>query len=657
MATVPSAGVTVDPTAAAPGGGDDLVCVLAPCVSLADRKPRQYGSAAAIILNHGYCEGVEYAAMHFAGTGLPLLFVGMPIGTAGAVSRSTGFTNTGTSVVTAVAGVNGVLAEHDGVVKVVAGGTIGTSQIKLDLSLDGGRSFQPVRLGTAVSYAIPNVGVTLNFAAGTLVTGDTALQWYGSGPLVNTADLAQVRANLAADQRIFRTLLVIGDAQNLAGASALVTQLNAYATENDRHILGRWSVRDRLAQASMSIPQGRMTGTPTLTFAEVGGTGDTVTRNSGSWLADGYVVGDTVTFTGTALNNVSGPVAGVTDAVLTFGTTDLAAEVIAVQPGGVASTSYPTITFAEVGATGDTITRSRGSWLVDGFRVGDTFTVTGSASNNVSSDALTGVTASTLTLNTTDLAAEVISAAGLTIVSNQTKSAWMAARDAEFATLDAQPRIDLSAGRSNEPSPFSGWERRVPAAWLASVREYQHDLHIPTWRKDLGPVGVGGGLFNSSGDLVEWDDRVDGGAGSAARFTTLRTWANGPRGTFVTLSLTRAGDGQIASLTHNQVVINAAANTVQIATENVIGRTLQLNSDGTATKESLGVIASEVNNALRLVLLADRGEGPRVSSAVWSADPSVVFNVPEPIMLGVLRLLLNGTVHSVETRVRVQANG
>jgi hypothetical protein len=657
MSAVPRATVTVDPTSAAPGGGDDLICVLAPCVSLADRKPRQYGNVASLILNHGYCEGAEYAALHFAATGLPLLFVGMPIGTAGAVSRSTGFTNTGSSVVTAVAGVNGVLAEHEGVLKVVAGGTIGTSQIKLDLSLDGGRSFQPLRLGTANSYVIPNVGVTLNFGAGTLVTGNTVLQWFGSGPLVNTADFAAVRAELAAGLRQFRSLLVVGDCQNLAGANALVTQLNAYATENDRHVYGRWSVRDRLAQAQMSIPQARLTGTPTLTFAEVGATLDTVTRNTGSWLADGFVNGDTVTFAGTALNNVSGPITALTDTVMTFGTTDLAAEVIAVQPGGVTCTGSPTITFAEVGATADTITRSRGSWLVDGFRVGDTLAVTGTASNNVSTDALAGVTALVLTLGTTDLAAEVIGAAGLTIISNQTKAVWMAARDAEYATLDGQPRIDLSAGRSSETSPYTGFERRVPAAWLASVREYQHDLHIPTWRKDLGPIGTGGGLFNANSDLVEWDDRVDGGAGSAARFTTLRTWANGPRGTFVTLSLTRAGDGKIESLTHNQAVINAGCNTVQLATENVIGRTLQLNSDGTATKESLNVIQGEVNAQLEAALLASRGEGPRASSAVWTPASDDVYNVPEPLMNGVLALLLNGTVHSVATRVRVQTNG
>jgi hypothetical protein len=227
----------------------------------------------------------------------------------------------------------------------------------------------------------------------------------------------------------------------------------------------------------------------------------------------------------------------------------------------------------------------------------------------------------------------------------------MAEVDAAFASIDGQPRLDLSAGRGATPSPYSGWLRRIPAGWYTSVREYQHDLHIPTWRKDLGPVGAD--LFDADQNLTEWDDRVDGGAGSAARFTTLRTWANGPRGGFVTLSMTRAGDGQIASLTHNESVINAGANAVQLATENVVGRTLQLNLDGTATKESLNVIAGEVNAAVAAVLLASRGEGPRASSAIWTPASDDLYNIPEPTMNGVLALELNGTVFRVATRVRV----
>src|SRR5690606_22591951 len=297
---------------------------------------------AAIVADHGYCEGAEYAAMHIAATGLPVLFVSMEIGTLGAVSRFTQHENTGDSVVTVTAGSDGVLAEHDGVLQVVAGGTIGTSQIKLNLSLDGGRTFQPIRLGTATSYVIPNVNVTVSFAAGALVTGDRIAEWHGSAPRITPADIADVRAEWAAGSRTFRSALLCGDLPNAAAATSFVTQLNAYATENDRHIYGRASVGDRLPQAFMSKPVARMTGNPTLTFAEVGATADTITRATGSWLADGFVVGDTITITGTASNNLSAIIVAVTATVITLGSEDLAAEVTA----AATIVGYPTLAFA-----------------------------------------------------------------------------------------------------------------------------------------------------------------------------------------------------------------------------------------------------------------------------------------------------------------------
>ncbi len=651
MASLPRATTVLSPTSSVPGQGDDLICVLAPVPTLADMVPRLYGSAAAVFADHGYSEGVEYVALHTAGTGKSVIFVGMPIGTAGAVSRSTGFGNTGSSVVAATAGGSGVLGEHDGVVLVLAGGTIGTDQIQLGLSLDGGVSYQNVRLGTASSYVIPYVGVTLSFAAGTLVAGDEALSWHGSAPIVSNSDLTTALANLASQLQFFRDTILIGDLPNSTAANSYASVLNSYASAHDRFIYGRASVYDRLPQAFMSHSYGRMTGSPSLTFAEVGGTGDTVTRATGSWLVDGYVAGDTVSFTGTVSNNVTGPITAVTDTVLTFGSTDLAAEVTA----AASSTSSPTLTFAEVGATGDTVTRSRGSWLVDGFRVGDDVTFAGTVSNNVTTDGLTAVTALVLTLNTTDLAAESIGSALVTAQSGGSKAQWVAGLNTAFASVDGQPRIDLSAGRGRVLSPFSGWIFRRPAGWAASLREYVHDLHIPTWRKADGPTGFD--LFDDAGNLVEWDDRVDGGAASAARFTSFRTWSNGPAGAFITQSLTRAGDGQITSLTHNMAVVNAGCNAVQQATENVIGRVLRLNADGTATKDSLAVIAGEVNAAVDLVLLSARGEGPRVSSAKWAPDPADVYNVPEPVMHGTLDINLNGTIFSVATQVRVLTNG
>jgi hypothetical protein len=519
--------------------------------------------------------------------------------------------------------------------------------------MDGGRSFKKVRLGIASSYAIPFFGVTVSFGAGTLVTGDTIHTWFGSAPKTDAASLTAARTALAAQQRGFRSMLLIGDLANSSEAASFRDELNAYETQNERFVFGRASVRERLPLATMSQPRVTMTGSPSLTFAEVGATGDTITRASGSWLADGFVVGDAITVTGTASNNVSNAViASLTATVITLGTDDLNPEVTS----NAVVSALPGLTFAEVGATGDTITRTRGSWITDGFRVGDKIKVTGTASNNITAgQGLAAVTATTLTLGNDDLNPEVKGSFGVSVTTGQTKAEWMADIDSSFALIDAQKRIDLSAGRGRVLSPFTSWQLRRPAGWAASLREYQHDLHIATWRKDDGPTGFD--LYDLNGALVEWDDRADGSAGSVARFTTMRSWANGPNGAFVALSLTRESDGSLLSLTHNMAVVNLACTTVQLNTEKVIGRSLLLNDNGTATTDSLTTIESEVNAALELALLQNRGEGPRASKAVWTASKNDILNVPEALLTGVLDLNLNGTVHSVRTAVRVRSGG
>jgi hypothetical protein len=70
-----------------------------------------------------------------------------------------------------------------------------------------------------------------------------------------------------------------------------------------------------------------MAGNPNLTFVNVGGTGDTCTRDAGSWITDGFQIGDTVRFENAPLNNfVTGVLTNVTATVLTFGSTALTNE-------------------------------------------------------------------------------------------------------------------------------------------------------------------------------------------------------------------------------------------------------------------------------------------------------------------------------------------
>ncbi len=433
--------------------------------------------------------------------------------------------------------------------------------------------------------------------------------------------------------------------------------MEAYETANERFVFGRVSVKDRLPQAAMSRLRVRMTGAPTLTFAEVGATGDTITRSAGSWITDGFAVGDLIAVTGAvngANNETAARIAALSDTVITLDTDDLVAEV---ATAGCTVTATPSLTFTEVGAGGDTITRSRGSWLTDGFRVGDLITATGTVSNNLAGAAVTGVTATVLTLGAAgadDLAAEAIGSYSVTLTAGQTKAAWITDLADEFEDIDDAPRISLGLGRARVFSSYSKWYMRRPAQWLVSAREYAHDIHIATWRKDDGDLTAS--LEDVNGNLVEWDDRVDAKAATAARFTSLRTWANGPNGVFVARSLTRASDSSQLVDTAKLAVGNLCCSLVHLNSENAaIGVDLILNPDGTATAASLNAIAAKVNAVLENELLTDKkGEGQRASSAVFTPSPDDPYNVPDANMNTVTELTLNGTVVTVTNKINVR---
>lgn len=237
--------------------------------------------------------------------------------------------------------------------------------------------------------------------------------------------------------------------------------------------------------------------------------------------------------------------------------------------------------------------------------------------------------------------------------SGQAMSAWLSAMDTVFATVDAQKRLDIAIGRERMLSPITGWDLRRPAAWLASIREYQNDIHIPTWRKMDGPVSMNG-LADADGNTVELDARIYGEA-LAARFTCLRTWSNGPEGTFIARSLTREVEGSVLGETHNMHVANLTCTIVQKVTENFIGRTPTLNNDGTLRPNEKIKLEEEVNAALAEALLREHvpGAGPRASKAVWTASPDAKFNVPEATLPGVAELHVNGTIVHVNTLVKV----
>lgn len=655
MATLPSATTRIDDTAGPAASGVKYCAVLAPVPTMADYVPRVYSNAASIAANHGYSQGVDYAAHHIKNTGLPVLFVPMIIDTAGVVGSLDGSGNTNTSICSASAGSSGSLDEVDGVVRVKKGGVVGTDQILLEISLDGGRSYLPAKLGTASLYQITTaggyqLGVELTFAGGSLTTGETILTFRSTAPLFDAAGIALAKTALANQTKLVRDIVFIGDIPSYAGglAQAVKTAVEGYETTDERYACARISLRDRLPLALSGSTSARMVDA-NVTFANVS-EADTITRDTGSFISDGFVVGDSIIVSGmtTVGNNIDGDViATVAAKVLTFGSGTLLTN--EGPRAGISITAQPTAVFHDNGESADTLTRNRGSWLNDGFRVGQSITISGTSSNNVTK-TVTVLTATTLTVATGSFADETISMADIDVSAGETVSNWVSALDSEYSALESR-RVNASIGRARVTSPFLNSMIRRSVLWDDVVRSYQHDIHIPTFAKALGPTGAD--LNDADGNLAEYDERVVGGA-LAGRFTCYRTWGNGPAGAYIALSLTRAAETSVLSRQQNMTVVNLAQSVCQAAAENAIGLSLVLNSDGTPTSESIALIKQKVDSALARALLANaEGEGQRCSDVYWTPDPSTDMRVAGTVWPCVLSIVLNGTLEHISTTIKV----
>jgi len=639
--SLPSASTRLSVQAGTAPASTDLIAVWGPCATLADGVPRLYANTAAMLAAHGYCEAIDYSALHMQDAGKPVLFVPLPIATPGVVGRFNASGNTGWSVVTCAVGASGSLAETDGVLMVVTGGSVGVDQIMLSLSLDGGSTYKPVRLGTSVSYTIPNVGLTVSLSGGPLNAGDTVLTWHSTAPLADFTSLAAPLAAMKTQMRLTRSWLMVGDISDLPSAQGVEATVNAYETSAERYTYAKAQMRDRLPAASLSQVQSRASGTFTASF---NGAAHTIARSSGSFVADGFAAGDTIRVSGsTADNGNKGVPTIVAAGLLTF-----AAGMTEGGPdSGVTITAEPTLTFA---AGGETITRNRGSWLADGFRVGDSIAVTGTASNNATL-VVTAISATVMTF-ASGIVNETIGSFGVLIGTGETDQAWAASISALVAPVSTSERVDLGAGRLRKLSPITGYSMRRPVQWADSIRSYQHDIRTTTWWKALGSL-QGWGIDG------EHDERVSGGL-LDARFTCARTWGNGPNGAFIAQSLTRAVDGSILGMTHNVAIASLAQTVCQRATENFAGQVLVLNRPDvngkrTATVASLAVLEAKVNSELLRNLLSDvGGEGQRASVAKWTAATDDDLGVANATLHGTLDLQLNGTIVHIATTVEVR---
>lgn len=213
--------------AGAPDNGN-VVAVIGCSTLGADFKPTKFQSISTLIATQGYGAAVDLAAA-LIDAGATVIFCKTTSTTAGAASAVTP-TGTSTSVMTVTGTPNDTL---DVIVEVVSGGTLGSSPAPtIKYTLDGGNKYiGPVRLTGAapVAYAIPNTDITLHFAAGTLVAGDT-FAFTTTEPLWDDSDLADAFAALGLTTYDWEFACVVGACAK-SDAAAVDTALTTLETQ------------------------------------------------------------------------------------------------------------------------------------------------------------------------------------------------------------------------------------------------------------------------------------------------------------------------------------------------------------------------------------------------------------------------------------------
>lgn len=178
-------------------------------------------------------------------------------GTANAVTAGAG--NTGTSVVTVTLdGTVGAFDDYYIVMLIVTGGTRGTSGWTMQISLDAGRTYGPViKPGTATTYAIPNTGVTLAFAAGTFVAADT-FKTATVGPSYAVGSVQTALNVFAASQYAIAgigSVHLVGSTISTAGTQQGISGANASTIETYMDTLATGFVFSRIIMSARDAAQ------------------------------------------------------------------------------------------------------------------------------------------------------------------------------------------------------------------------------------------------------------------------------------------------------------------------------------------------------------------------------------------------------------------
>lgn len=194
---------------------EGILAIIAPAQQGTANQPGAYARRDVAFAEFGQGRLVEDAAYVMSVAGKPVVLIRGTAGTAGALGTVT-HTGAGTSVVTAT---GTPLDDYDIEITITLGGTIATGPISLKYSIDGGKTYSGIiSLGTANTFAVPNTGATLNFAAGTTLTGQKEA--------VKATGPRMTNANLVTALEALRTYGGAWDAILVSGLDATATELS-----------------------------------------------------------------------------------------------------------------------------------------------------------------------------------------------------------------------------------------------------------------------------------------------------------------------------------------------------------------------------------------------------------------------------------------------
>ena len=209
-----------------PAGADEIMVVIG-CSSKGPlNTPATYGDPTSLVADFGYGPMVEEAALSLNDGGTAVTVIRTPSTVAGAAGTTITSGVTGTAAAHAAIG-GAALDAFDVKVLIITGGTLGTTGITFQWSLDAVGNMSPTTaLGTALTYTIPNSGVVITFGLSTetLAAGDVFFA-PTTEPKWASADLTAAFAALSAGSQAFGFVQIAGPV-SASEAATIATALD-----------------------------------------------------------------------------------------------------------------------------------------------------------------------------------------------------------------------------------------------------------------------------------------------------------------------------------------------------------------------------------------------------------------------------------------------